>query len=147
MKWKHEEGSGICVTKVLFRRLLGETGENYKNSCRFAGMPAEICAGHARTLVSSFTTWYKMLICNGAMYLWECRNKRIFDFNKIPGEERALSLVKWFIHVGWASKYVDCRGRTAASAGHFDFSAWCYMFRFLKMRSTDTPVSICDHFD
>jgi len=113
-KWnrKNEEGSGICLTKVLFRRLLGETGKNYKNSCRFAGMPAEIRAGHTRTLVRSSTTWYKMLICNGAMYSWECRNKWIFDFNKIPGEERALSLVKWFIQIGWASKYVDCRGRT-----------------------------------
>lgn len=59
-----------------------------------------------------------MLICNWAMYSWGCCNKiqliyfSIFDFNKIPGEERTLSLVKWFIQIGWAPKYVDCRGRT-----------------------------------
>jgi len=114
-KWnvkKKKEGNGICLTKVLFRRLLEDTGENYKNSRRFAGVAAEIRARHARTLVRSFTTWYKMLICNGAMYSWECCNKWIFDFNKIPGEERALSLVRWFIQIGWASKYVDCSGRT-----------------------------------
>lgn len=85
--------------------------ENYKYSRRFAGIPAEIGAGHAQTLVSIFTTWYKMLICNGPMYSWECCNKWIFDFNKIPDEGRALSLVQWFIQIGWASKYVYCRGR------------------------------------
>lgn len=112
-KWnwgKKQKGSGICLTKVLFRSLLGETGENYNNSRRFACMPAEIRAGHVRTLVRSFTTWHKMLICNGAMHSWECCNKWIFDFNKIPGEGRAL--VRWFIQIGWTSKYVDCRGRT-----------------------------------